>query len=95
MAAVLDQARARLAATDLLNLDAGRARRALALATEDDAVAELEAEQQAADIRRMERLPRRFGLAVQPQCPGCSRFVQSLARECPSCGYFGAAGYPG
>lgn len=87
--------RARRRLRPVAALDPGAGRRALAQCSELDALAELEDDWKALDERRLARAPRQFGLRVQPQCPGCRKFVQSLARECPSCGFFGSAGYPG
>lgn len=76
-------------------VDATHGRIALAACTTEDAVREMERDYLLLLDRRALREPRSVGLRAQAQCPGCRRFVQSLARECPGCGYFGAAGYPG
>lgn len=86
-------ARRRLAAVE--SIDAARGRVALQSCSVADAIRELEDDYRALEVRRAERAPRAFGPRVQPQCAGCRKFVPSLARECPSCGFFGAAGYPG
>lgn len=95
MGAALVSARRRPGLAAPCPIDAAAARRALAGCSPADALAEIEEDYRALEVRRAEREPRAIGLRVQPQCPGCRKFVQSLARECSSCGYFGAAGYPG
>lgn len=69
------------------------ARRAVSVATVDDAITELRAEWEALEIRRTLRARRRIGERVQQACSACHKFVVSAYRECPHCGFWGARGY--
>lgn len=80
---------ARVSADDVV-----RAQRAFASTSIDDALAELNADWQALEVRRANREHRRLVRAT-PQCGGCRRFLRNAAHECPSCGYLDGRGYSG
>lgn len=71
-----------------------RARRAIADATEADALAELEQDWRDAELRRWRREHRRGGVQRVHQCGGCRRMLRSTGERC-DCGFQNRIGLDG